>query len=257
VSPGSDIDLLLLTDRGQAGAEMAAQELLSLLAQLKRFGPVMDVDLRLRPEGRKGLLVRSYDGFGAYEVSDMEMWERFALGHARYVSGNPNSLDLVRHAAYALPLTPDRLHDLLNMKGRIESERLKPQHVHRDVKLGHGGLNDIEWIVHLTEMRYPTATKAGETSGMEVRIRNLGRASLINALEVDGLLEARRYMLDLRTRLHLLDIRNNLVPENPDRLTLLAKATGLRDGNEFLRRHQKIAGWTRALFNATLERLKA
>lgn len=256
IGPGSDIDLLLLAHKGQAGAEMAAQELLSFLTHLKRFGPMVEVDLRLRPEGRKGLLVRSYDGFGAYEVSDMEMWERFALGNARHVSGDPDALDLVRHAAYALPLTPERLQELLAMKGRIESERLKPQHVQRDIKLGHGGLNDIEWTVHLMEMRYPTATKAGETSSVEARIRNLGRASLFNALEVDGLLEARRYLLDLKTRLHLLDIRQNLVPENPDRLNLLAKATGVPDSNAFLRRHQRITDWTRQLFNSALERLK-
>lgn len=143
------------------------------------------------------------------------------------------------------------------MKRRIESERLKPQHLPRDVKLGHGGLNDIEWTVHLTEMRYPTATRAGETPNMELRIRNLGRASLLNALEVDGLLEARSYLLDLRNRLHLLEIKHNLVPENPDRLALLAKVSGLNDGNEFLRRHQEITGWTRQMFLGTLERMKA
>ena len=131
------------------------------LPQLKRFGTDIEVDLRLRPDGGKGLLVRSYDGFGTYEVSDMEMWERFALGNARLVSGRDDAMDLVRHAAYALPLTPDRLHELLAMKRRIETERLKPQHKERDVKLGHGGLNDIEWTVHLTEMRYPTANQGG------------------------------------------------------------------------------------------------
>jgi glutamate-ammonia-ligase adenylyltransferase len=255
--PGSDIDLLLLTDRAQAGAEMAAQELLGLLSHLNRYGPHVEVDLRLRPEGRKGLLVRSYDGFGSYEVGDMEMWERFALGHARLVSGKPDAIDLVRHAAYALPLTPERLQELVAMKRRIETERVKPQHQSRDVKLGHGGLNDIEWTVHLTEMRYPTATRAGETPDMDQRIRNLGRASLLNALEVERLLAARRYLLDLRSRLYLLDLKHDLVPENPDRLERLAAVSGLRDANDFLRTHQEVVGWVRHQFLATLERLHA
>ncbi len=255
--PGSDMDLLLLTEKGQAGAEMAAQELLSFLTQLKRFGPDLTVDLRLRPDGGKGLLVRSYDGFGNYEIQDMEMWERFALGHARLVSGRAEAMDLVRHAAYALPLTPERLQELLAMKRRIETERLQPQHKDRDVKLGHGGLNDIEWTVHLVEMRYPTATRAGETPNMAERIRNLGRASLLNAVEVEGLLSARRHLLDLRSRLYLLEAKHDLVPENPDRLNRLAEALGLPDGNEFLRRHNLVTQWVRDLFLATLERLKA
>jgi glutamate-ammonia-ligase adenylyltransferase len=255
--PGSDIDLVLLTDRGQAGAEMAGQELLGFLTQLKRFGPDLEVDLRLRPDGGKGLLVRSYDGFGSYEISDMEMWERFALGHARLVSGREEAIDLVKHAAYALPLTPDRLQELLAVKRRIETERLKPQHRGRDVKLGNGGLNDVEWTVHLTEMRYPTATRAGETADMEQRIRNLGRASLLNAVEVDGLLSARAHLLEVRTRLYLLEAKHDLVPENPDRLNRLAEAVGLPDGNDFLRKHRAVAQWVRDLFLSTLERLKA
>ncbi|HWD40543.1 MAG TPA: nucleotidyltransferase domain-containing protein [Fimbriimonas sp.] len=255
MGPGSDADLLFLTKGDHAAAETVAQKLLGFLSGLKRFGFDLEVDLRLRPEGGKGLLVRTYDGFGAYEVSDMEMWERFALGHARLVSGNPDALDLVRRAAYALPLTSDRVADLASMKRRIELERVKPQHIQRDVKLGHGSLNDLEWIVHLLEMRYPERVEAGKSANTVERIKMLGRSGLFNAFEVDALLAARRHLLDVRTWIYLLQFPADLVPENPDRLTRLARAMGLSDANEFLRQHEPIVSWVRHTFLTTLDKV--
>jgi len=253
--PGSDADLLLLTNGDQAKAERAAQDFLAFLNQLKRFEAPLSVDLRLRPDGGKGLLVRTYDGFGAYEVSDMELWERFALGHARLLMGSSETLDLVRHAAYVLPLTPPRLQELIEMKRRIETERIKPEHLLRDVKLGHGGLNDIEWIVHLTELRYPEQLEAGRHQTMPERIRALGRERLLNAFELDALLQARNHLLKVRAHIYYLHLKEDLVPENPDRLERLARAYGLETANDFLRVHEPVVNWVRRLFLETLERL--
>jgi glutamate-ammonia-ligase adenylyltransferase len=238
-------------------AERTAQEALGFIGRLRRFDLGLEIDLRLRPEGGKGLLVRTYDGFGAYDVGDMEMWERFAAGPARLIAGDPDALELVRHAAYAVPLTGARLDELIRMKSRIELERVKPQHRYRDVKLGAGGLSDIEWIVHLTEMRLPAELGVGSGIGMPDRIRALGRHGILNALEVDGLLEARTHLLAVRNRLFLLQLNDDLVPENPDRLERLAFAFGQATANDFLRVHEPIVQWVRDLFAATLERLRS
>jgi glutamate-ammonia-ligase adenylyltransferase len=171
------------------------------------------------------------------------------------LKGSPETLDLVRHAAYALPLTPANLQELVEMKRRIESERIKPEHLMRDVKLGHGGLNDIEWIVHLIEMKYPEQLEAGRTSAMPDRIRALGKQALLNAFEVEALLEARTHLLRVRALIFYQQLKNDLVPENPDRLERLARACGLETANDFLRIHEPIVNWVRRLFIETLERL--
>ncbi|MEZ0324681.1 MAG: hypothetical protein ACAH95_02145, partial [Fimbriimonas sp.] len=227
-APNSDADLLLLVESKQLHreAEMQAQLLLAFISELKRLGTPIEIDLRLRPEGGKGLLVRTYEGLTAYDFEGMEMWERFALGHARQLQGNPEALRLVMHSAYGLPLTPERIKELAKMKRRIETERVKPQHVRRNVKLGYGGISDLEWLVHLHEMRYPTTLGAGETTDMQDRIRRLGRTGLINALEVELLLHARQHLLDLRNRLYLMGQSEDLVPENPERLDRLAHTLG-------------------------------
>lgn len=143
------------------------------------------------------------------------------------------------------------------MKKRIETERVAPQHMRREVKLGLGGLADIEWFVHLHEMRYPTATKAGENLHFEDRIRALGRARLINAVEVEELLVAREHLLTLRLRLGLQGLKKDLLPENPDKLDRLAAAGGFKDGNELLAHHEHVIQTVRAIYQDGLERLKA
>lgn len=257
--PGSDADLLLLiADReGQPEAEQQAQHFLAMLGQLKRLGMPLGVDLRLRPEGGKGLLVRTYDGFRAYDLDGMEMWERFAIGHARLVYGDPRAIDLVDKSAYGLPLTPERLKELVRMKRRVETERVQPQHVRRNVKLGSGGLNDIEWLIHLHEMRYPESTKAGSTTEMSERIQRVARARLLNALEAEILRDARTFLLELRAWLVLQGHTGDLMPENPDRLDRLAQVLGIEHGNALLARYLDVTETVRRLYLEGLERLRA
>jgi glutamate-ammonia-ligase adenylyltransferase len=256
--PGSDVDLVLLVEEGKdhPEAERQAQTLLSKVDALRRLGAPIGIDLRLRPEGRRGLLVRTLEGLRAYDLEGMDLWERFALGHATLVRGNVAALEAVLHAAYAVPLTPDNLRELLKMKRRIETERVQPQQVRRQVKLGSGGLNDIEWLVHLHEMRYPPA-EGERTPNMAERIRHLGRRDLLNALEVERLLQAHRHLQEVRARIVLLGIPDDLIPENPDKLDRLAHSCGDADGNAFLARHLAVTDAVRAIYTEGLERLKA
>src|SRR5205823_991558 len=142
--------------------------------------------------------VRSYSALKIYELERMEMWERFALGFARLVSGRQEGLGVLLQAAYAEPLTPEHLQELLAMKKRIENERVKPQYLKRDVKLGYGGLSDIDWFVHLFEMRYPTTLQVGRSLDAGERLKAMLQATLINSVEYEQLLFARAYLLRVR-----------------------------------------------------------
>jgi glutamate-ammonia-ligase adenylyltransferase len=247
--------LLVKTPARHAQAEEAAQALISGLDRLKRLGAPVSVDLRLRPEGRQGLLARTYDGFSSYELESMEMWERFAMGQARLVCGKRSALDLVLRSACAAPLTPEALEELLRMKHRIETERVPALYAKRNVKLGYGGLSDIEWLVHLHEMRYPTATGAGKHLAMDDRLKALERAGLLNCLELEQLLTARRHLIATRNRLYLFGFMPDTIPENPDKLNRLASAEGLENGNAFLARHRNMIEAVRSVYVPAMERL--
>lgn len=255
----SDCDLLLLVSDGSAHhpAELAAQSFLDFVSQLHRYGSPFTIDLRLRPEGKQGLLVRTHAGFSAYELEAMEMWERFALGEARLIQGNDEALQLVRKAAYAQPLTPERLKELIAMKRRIETERVSPQHLRRDVKLGLGGLSDIDWLVHLLEMRYPSASGAIEVRSFPERVGALAKAWLINTIEADALLHAREHLQRVRARIALLGLPGDRIPENPNKLDRLAHAMDFADGYEMQTAYEQITGRVREIYTETLERLRA
>lgn len=259
MSFGSDLDLMFLVQDGARHAEMEseAQQFLAVLPNLHRHGAPIEADLRLRPEGRKGLLLRTYDGFSTYELESMEMWERMALIQTRSVIGSPEAEALAQKAAFAMPLTPERLDELLSMKRRIEDERVKPQHRRRHVKLGWGGLADIEWFVGLHELRYPTATEAGRPRRMPDRLRALARAKLIHALEFEVLMKARADLLRTRERVYLLGFTPDIVPENPDKLDRLARACGLPEGNAFLEGHERTIDDVRAIYKEGMDRLKS
>lgn len=255
----SDCDVLFLVDSigKYEAAENQVQEAMSMANRLKQLGVPITLDLRLRPEGRKGLLVRTYEGFDLYELTSMEVWERFSLGQARLVWGSKRAEQVVLECAFDQPLSPARLDELLRMKLRIETERVQPKHARRDVKLGVGGLSDIEWMVRLFEMRWHPPLDDSRPIEFEDRIRSLARNRQFNAVEADRLIEARLHHRRVRARLSMLGFTANLIPENPDRLDMLGHAFGCLDGNVFLAKHEQVINMVRAQYNDAIERLRA
>lgn len=258
LAPYSDLDVILLVDDSlpQSETEEHAQQFLTLSSRIHALEAPVELDLRMRRENGTGLLVRTYVGFEHYELDRMQLFERFALGQCRLVRGNPEALDHVLHAAYALPVTPERLKELVRMKRHLEAERNTPKYIRRNVKYGYGGLADIEWFCHLYEIRYPTATHAGHPRSTDERIRAIARANLINALEMESMLDARRHLSHTRNWMWFLGYREDIVPENPDKLDRLAAAMRFSDGNEFLRYHESAVESVRGIYTEGLERLR-
>lgn len=254
----SDCDVLFLVDTigRYETAENQVQDLMHMANRLKQLGVPFVLDLRLRPEGRKGLLVRTYEGFDLYELTSMEMWERFSLGQARLVWGSNRAEQVVLECAYGQPLTGAHLDELLRMKLRIETERVQVKHARRDVKLGIGGLSDIEWVVRLYEMRWPPPMDGTRPIEFEDRIRFLARNRQFNAVECDRLIGARQHHRRVRAKLAMLGFAPNLIPENPDKLDMLGRSFGFPDGNAFLAEHEQVISMVRALYNDAIERLR-
>jgi glutamate-ammonia-ligase adenylyltransferase len=142
------------------------------------------------------------------------------------------------------------------MKRRIETERVKPQHIHRDVKLGLGGISDLEWLVHLTEMRFSDVRRDSVPLDFSDRILALARAQHINALEAEQLVDANSLLRALRAHLLLQGIEDDLIPENPDKLDRVARSIGFSDGNSLLARHQSVVVSVRRMFLECIERIK-
>lgn len=255
----SDADVILLCapDVAHATAERKGQQLLARVNELHRMGSPLQLDLRLRPEGNQGLLVRSDAGLENYARTEMELWERFALGQTRLVAGRPGLDRRLRRFAFELPLTPERLRELLAMKQRIEFERTTAKYRRRHVKVGFGGLSDLDWMVQLMQMRYPSATRAIDCVDFSDRVDSLVRARLMTGVEAHELLEARNHLLNCRNRLYALGFERDVIPENPDKLDKLAWSLGMSEGNAFLSYHEQVINRVRGMFEESMERLGA
>ena len=147
-------------------AQTVANELRRLLA-LPMTDPALEVDADLRPEGKQGPLVRTLDSYAAYYAKWSRVWEFQALLRADAVVGDPglrarftDLIDPLRFPADGI--TDADVEEVRRIKARVDHERLpRGADPKTHLKLGRGGLADIEWTVQLLQMR-----SAGEVSGL-------------------------------------------------------------------------------------------
>jgi [glutamine synthetase] adenylyltransferase / [glutamine synthetase]-adenylyl-L-tyrosine phosphorylase len=171
LSYGSDADVMFVHDpvgsvagpdvgeEASAYAHAVANELRQLLLAPASDPPLV-VDADLRPEGKQGPLVRTLASYGAYYAKWSKVWEAQALLRADAVVGDPG----VREAFTALidplrypedGLSAADVTEIRRIKARVEQERLpRGADPHTHLKLGRGGLADIEWTVQLLQLRY-------------------------------------------------------------------------------------------------------
>lgn len=150
--------------------------------------PKIDLDFDLRPEGKDGPLIRSFDSCKRYYQHWASVWEHQALLRARVVAGDESLgvsflTDVVNPIRYASsPITQEQLTDIRKLKARMEAERL-PRGVRYDrhLKLGRGGLSDIEWSVQLLQLRYAYEQPSLQVTGTLDAIAALVNLKLLSA----------------------------------------------------------------------------
>jgi [glutamine synthetase] adenylyltransferase / [glutamine synthetase]-adenylyl-L-tyrosine phosphorylase len=200
---GSDADVLFVHDPlpggdggrvpgGDGGQESAAQRAaLAVVGELRRLvsgpgpGPAMDLDAGLRPEGKNGPLVRSLASYAAYYARWSLVWESQALLRATPVAGDRDLgerfgdlIDPVRWPAGGL--TDGQVREVRRMKARIEAERLpRGADPATHLKLGRGGLADVEWTVQLLQLRHAHQLPGLRHTGTLTALRVAGEAGLI------------------------------------------------------------------------------
>ena len=163
----SDADILFVHDPLPGVDEVEAQRLANEVAsQLTRLlketspEPPMPIDYDLRPEGRNGPLARSIASFGEYYERWAEVWEYQSLLRARPITGDSELaqefLTLIETYRYPPQGLPEvSLREIRRIKARVETERM-PRGVlsQHHLKLGRGGLADVEWTAQLLQLQY-------------------------------------------------------------------------------------------------------
>lgn len=184
---GSDADLMYVhqprpeADEREALAE--ANELIQRTVHLLkqpckppiRAEKVLEIDADLRPEGKAGPMVRSLDSYREYYERWADTWEFQALLRARPIAGSYELaaafVDLINRYRYPSRFEQKQIIEIRRMKARVENERMpRGADRTRQLKLGRGGLSDVEWIVQLLQLcfahNYPQLQVTGTISAL-------------------------------------------------------------------------------------------
>ncbi len=203
VGYGSDADVLFVHEPVEgAGQEEAARAAQTVANELRRLlgtagsDPALEVDADLRPEGKAGPLVRTVDSYAAYYSKWSALWEAQALLRAEAVVGDEavcrrymELVDRLRFPAEGLP--ESEVREIRRIKARVDDERL-PRGADRSthLKLGRGGLGDIEWTVQLLQMQHAHEVPGLRTTRTLAALRAAVEAGLVDADDADTLTEA-------------------------------------------------------------------
>ncbi len=201
----SDADVLFVHDPVPGADGKQAQDAATLVvSELRRLlgfpgpEPSLDVDAALRPEGRNGALVRTFDSYAQYYERWSSPWEAQALLRAVPVAGDPvlgrRFVDLVGPLRWPEGgLDEGVVREIRRIKARVESERL-PRGVSpaRHVKLGRGGLADVEWTVQLLQLQHAAQVPWLRTTSTVEALHGCVRAGLVEADDADVLEQAWR-----------------------------------------------------------------
>jgi glutamate-ammonia-ligase adenylyltransferase len=204
-------------------------------------GPLYDVDTRLRPSGRDGLIAISLESFAAYQAGQAWTFEHMALTRARPVYGSAAgraALQAVVDDVLRQDRDPAKLiADALAM--RAEMDRHKPADGPFDIKRGVGGLIDLEFAVHVLQLKH----RIGLDPHLEEAIADLHAAGLVGA-DVDPAL---RLLTRILVTLRLVS-PSSAAPAAPSR-ALVARACGLESWDALVAAHDGARGTVRALWN--------
>jgi glutamate-ammonia-ligase adenylyltransferase len=236
---GSDLDLFFVYDAPDEDAPdrlaRVAQRVLRLVGTPHDEGPGYELDTRLRPSGSQGLLVVSLEAFTRYQAERAESWERQALVKARPCAGDPELgarvLAVAHAAAYEQGAPPpERLHHLrTRLERELGRERLDRAPARYDVKVGRGGLVDVEFATQWLQMRHGKDPRV-RTTETQVALGALEACGYLDPATADTLREGWRFLRRIEQRLRVAHgTSTTLLEQGAPGLATLARRLGLHD----------------------------
>lgn len=222
-----------------------ARRVTAALSVATASGPLYEVDTRLRPGGAKGMLVVSLEAFEQYQRKEAWTWEHMALCRARPVFGSKAARKRVGAMIDGILRLPrDRGKVIADAtKMRADMERHKPPKSPLDVKLGPGGLIDLEFATHVLQL----TTYVGFDTRLEVALEQLAAEALVPASIVDALKLLSRMLVMMRL------VAPADVKPTPETWQLVAQACGAANWDELLAEHDAARHSIAALWNSIKE----
>ncbi|MFJ2782871.1 MULTISPECIES: bifunctional [glutamine synthetase] adenylyltransferase/[glutamine synthetase]-adenylyl-L-tyrosine phosphorylase [unclassified Streptomyces] len=236
----SDVDVIFVgepvegADEGKAiqAATRLAAHLMRICSETTVEGTIWPVDANLRPEGRNGPLVRTLSSHLAYYQRWAKTWEFQALLKARPVAGDPEL-----GAQYIAAVSPLVWHaaerenfvtDVQRMRRRVV-DNIPAAQVDRELKLGPGGLRDVEFAVQMLQLVHGRSDPSLHSGTTLDALAALAAGGYVGRADASQLDEAYRFLRAMEHRIQLYRLRRtHLVPEDEADLRRLGRSMGLR-----------------------------
>ncbi|MFI6701939.1 bifunctional [glutamine synthetase] adenylyltransferase/[glutamine synthetase]-adenylyl-L-tyrosine phosphorylase [Streptomyces sp. NPDC050509] len=240
----SDVDVIFVgepplgTDDAD-GTKSAVQAATRLASHLMRIcsestaeGTIWPVDANLRPEGRNGPLVRTLSSHLAYYQRWAKTWEFQALLKARPVAGDPalgaEYVDAVSPMVWQAAEREHFVTDVQKMRRRV-IDNIPAGQVERELKLGPGGLRDVEFAVQLLQLVHGRSDASLHSGSTLEALGALAAGGYVGRADARQLDEAYRFLRAMEHRIQLYRLRRtHLVPEDEADLRRLGRSLGLR-----------------------------
>ncbi|MGV9555307.1 bifunctional [glutamine synthetase] adenylyltransferase/[glutamine synthetase]-adenylyl-L-tyrosine phosphorylase [Streptomyces sp. NPDC003522] len=236
----SDVDVIFVgevadgadEDKALRAATKLASHMMRICSETTVEGSIWPVDANLRPEGRNGPLVRTLSSHLAYYRRWAKTWEFQALLKARPVAG-----DLALGAEYVAAVEPlvwqaaereNFVADVQKMRRRVV-ENIPPSEIERELKLGPGGLRDVEFAVQLLQLVHGRADASLRSGTTLDALRALAAGGYVGRADAVQLDDAYRFLRSMEHRIQLHQLRRtHLVPEAEGDQRRLGRSLGLR-----------------------------
>ncbi len=230
-----------------------AEAMIAEIGKLTPDGALFRIDLRLRPEGKAGPLARSLAGYENYYAQWGQTWERMMLIKARPVAGaagvGAEFLEAAQSFRYPRSLNPRTLREVAAVKKRIETEVVKEGELERNVKLGRGGIREIEFIVQTLQILRAGRLPFLQGAATMTVLQRLVRYSLLPAGDAVELQAAYIFLRDLEHRLQMEAGRQtHVIPTERRARQRLARLMGFETLAEFEAARRKHTGNVRRVY---------
>lgn len=247
----SDIDLLFVYDgdgdtsggsRGQITNReffcKLGEQLIKFLSEHTEEGQIYRVDMRLRPYGKVGSLAESLINSVEYYYQYGRAWERQALVKCRPCAGDIDLgnefLEMMRPFVFPKFFDDKTLDDIHQTKLMVEKQVAEQGQTHYEVKLGRGGIRDIEFTVQLLQLlnggRKPELRL---TNTIEV-IYQLMQNNYLKPFDAETLIRNYCFLREVEHRLQIeYGTQKHALPQNPDELDEFARRLGYATGEAF------------------------
>jgi len=215
-----------------------AEKLSAAIGEKTEDGFVFRVDLRLRPEGQRGSLAQSLGGYELYYESWGQTWERSALLKARPLAGDGAAgkefMERITPFVYRKYLDYGAISEIRDMKQKINKDVEQKGRTYRDVKLGYGGIREIEFVVQALQLIYAGRDPSLRETNALRALHMLSQKGLITYQEHADLAKAYVFLRTMEHRIQILDdLQTQTMPSDERELRTLARRAGyLERGKE-------------------------